>query len=97
MRAKEIIFGLLCALILSVFISGFASSWPDGLERVAEDRGFLEKADEEPVMASPIPDYAWPGMENERLATGLAGGVGTLLTFGIGYGLAGLLKTKKVN
>ncbi len=94
MTKKEVIAGLIIALVLGVFISGFASSWPDGLEKVAEDKGFLEKTDAEPTFPSPIPDYAWPGIKNEKAATGLAGAAGTLLTFGVMYGLAVLVKEK---
>ena len=37
---------------------------------------------------APAPGYAFPGVEDERLATGLAGFTGTLLVFAVGYGLA---------
>jgi hypothetical protein len=81
------------ALALAVGLAGavapFASSSPDGLEKVAEQKQFLDEGKVAPVQEdSPIPDYAFPGVENERLATGLAGFAGTLAVFGIGYGLA---------
>jgi len=41
-----------------------------------------------------IPDYAIPGIANDAVATILAGIIGTLVLFGIGYGLAKLLKAK---
>ena len=37
---------------------------------------------------SPIPDYAFPGIDDARLATGLAGFVGTLGVFALGFGIA---------
>ena len=95
MKKKEIIIGLLAALFLAFIVSPFASSWPDGLEKVAEDKGFLERGEVEPVFSSPIPDYTWPGVKNERLATSMAGVVGTLIVFGAGYGLALLLRRKE--
>ncbi len=74
---------------LATAISPYASSSPDGLERVAEDKAFLGEGAPHPVQeASPIPDYAFPAIENERVATGMAGFVGTLGVFAIGYGLA---------
>ncbi len=89
--------GLGISLILAVFFSPFASSSPDGLERVAEDRGFLDKAEGAEVWeAAPVPDYAMPGIENESVATGLAGLVGTLATFIVALGV-GLLARKKVS
>ena len=92
MSKREIIIGLIIALALGMILSLFASSWPDGLEKVAEDKGFLEKSEIEPAVSSPVPDYAWPNIEDERLATALAGGAGTLLLFALGYGLAALLR-----
>jgi len=63
------------------------------LERVAEDRGFIELAGEAPYQV--IADYVFPGVANEALATILAGVVGTLVLFGAAYGLAWLLTLRK--
>jgi len=92
MSKKEILFGLTAAIFLALILSPFASPWPDGLEKVAEEKGFLEKGDVEPVLASPVPDYAWPGLSNEIAATSAAGLFGTLIVFGIAYGLAALVR-----
>ena len=92
MNKRNIVFGLLTALLLAILLSPFASSWPDGLEKVAEDKGFLEKGEVKPSVTSPIPDYAWPGISNEKIATSFAGIIGTLMVFGMGYGVAALLK-----
>lgn len=94
MNKKEILFGLAAAIILAVVLSPFASSWPDGLEKVAEDKGFLAKAEVEPAVSSPIPDYAWPGLKSEKAATRAAGASGTLIVFGAGFGLAALIRRK---
>lgn len=81
--------GLLLSLGLATLFSPFASPWPDGLEKVAETLGFLERAEEmEPLLPAPIPDYAVPGVRREALATALAGLIGTLVVFGAGYLLA---------
>jgi len=92
MSKKDILIGLAFAILLALLISPFASSSPDGLEKVAEDKGFLEKGEVEAAISSPVPDYAWPGMTNEMLATSAAGVFGTLLVFGFGYSLATFLK-----
>jgi hypothetical protein len=84
------------ALILSLAVaclSPLASSSPDGLERVAEDEGFFGLGLEAPYQV--IADYVFPGMENEALATILAGLVGTLILFGVAYGVAWLLRSRK--
>ena len=97
---------LVVALLLAIFVSPWASSSPDGLEKKAEDKGFLEKAEEtEPVWTrSPIPDYAVPGIENERVATGLSGLLGVLITLAaalvvglLAWGLGRILKKDKGN
>jgi cobalt/nickel transport system permease protein len=72
--------GLLIALILAV-ASPLASAYPDGLEWVAEQRGFLDTA--QGPLYEIIPDYILPGVPNEALATILAGIIGTLLVFGV--------------
>ena len=89
---NSVIFGLIVALICAGLISLFASSFPDGLERVAEDLGFLEKGEGEPILKSPIPDYTLPGIKNEKLATSIAGIVGTLLVFAVGFGTAKIIQ-----
>jgi hypothetical protein len=75
---------LAVAVGLATAASPFASSSPDGLERIAADNAFLERG--EPRNA-PVPDYAFPGVDDPRVATGLAGFAGTLLVFGLGYGV----------
>lgn len=84
--------GLLITLVLAL-LSPLASAWPDGLERVAEDKGFIEAA-LEPAFKL-IPDYAFPGLRNEALATIVAGLIGTLILFGAGYGLGSLLRRQR--
>lgn len=85
------VIGLLLALGLAL-LSPLASPHPDGLERVAEDKGFLDQAEDAPYGI--IPDYTVPGIENPAVATIVAGLIGTLLLFGLGYGLAWLLRRR---
>jgi hypothetical protein len=92
MRLKWWIVGLLIALAVTL-ISPLASAWPDGLERVAEDKGFIEDAQDAPYEV--IPDYVFPGIGNEAVATILAGIVGTLVVFGLAYGLGVLLRRRE--
>jgi len=76
------------ALVVAV-LSPLASSHPDGLERVAEDQGFIERVQE--PWYKVIPDYVFPGIPNEAVATILAGLVGTLLVFGLVWGVGKLV------
>lgn len=91
MKSKWWIIGLSIALLLAI-ISPLASKFPDGLDRFAEDHEFVDKAGE-PVI-SVIPDYSFPGVSNEATATIIAGVLGTLILFGLVFGLASLLKSK---
>jgi PDGLE domain len=80
------ILALAVAVGLATAVSPYASSSPDGLEKVADDKAFLEQGTLHSVQEeSPIPDYAFPGVDDARVATGLAGFVGTLFVFGVGY------------
>ena len=82
---------LLCLLV--AFFSPLASSSPDGLEKVAEDKGFIDVAQEAPFQV--IADYVFPGIQNEAVATIVAGLIGTLILFGVVYGVAWLLLLRK--
>ncbi len=82
------VLALAVAIGLAAGVSPYASSSPDGLEKVADDKAFLDQGRLHAVQErSPVPDYAFPGVTDPRVATGLAGFVGTLLVFGLGYGV----------
>lgn len=81
--------GVAIAIVLAL-LSPLASPHPDGLERVAENLGFIERAQE--PLYEVIPDYVFPGIPNEAVATVVAGVVGTLIVFGIAVGLAALFR-----
>jgi hypothetical protein len=91
-------FTLLAAALavgLALAASPFASSSPDGLERVAGDRAFLDRGRLAPVQESaPAPGYALPGIADGRLATGLAGFAGTLVVLGLGWGVTGAARRR---
>ena len=82
---------IFCLLVAT--ISPLASASPDGLEKVAQDQGFIESVQDSPFEV--IADYVFPSIENEALATVLAGWLGTLLLFGVTYGIAWLIRSKK--
>jgi hypothetical protein len=76
--------GLGVALLVTLF-SPLASSEPDGLERVAGDKAFLDKGKDAPYEFIAV---RFPWVENEDVATILAGVVGVLVVtafvFGVG-------------
>jgi hypothetical protein len=87
------IVGLIVTLVLAGLVSGYASSAPDGLEKSATDSG-IPIGQEEPAADSPLADYRMPGVDNPRLATGLAGAAGAALTLGVGGGLYLLVRRR---
>ena len=75
-----IVAGVLVSL-LAVLISPLASGNPDGLERVAEDLGFLSLGLDAPYQI--LPDYTIPLLGETALSTILAGVVGALVVLGL--------------
>ena len=71
-------------------LAPLASGSPDGLERVAGDYGFIERAQDAPYAV--IADYVVPGIQNEALATILAGVIGVTVVYAlVAGGIYGLL------
>ncbi|WP_198653434.1 PDGLE domain-containing protein [Actinocorallia populi] len=78
--------GVLVAAVLAGIVSYYASSHPDGLERVAEDKGFNAEEKDHALGDSPLADYGVKGVADERASVGLSGiiGVGVVLVAGTG-------------
>lgn len=79
--------GLAVSLVLAGVVSYYASSSPDGLEKVAGEVGFLDDAEDSAVAGSPLSDYGVEGVADERVSVGLAGIVGVLVTAAVAFGL----------
>lgn len=80
--------GLLIALAVA-FASPLASSHPDGLERVAEDKSFIDEAKDAPFNI--LPDYTVPGIDAEAATTIVAGVIGVVVVAGTGYAVGRLI------
>ncbi len=84
--------GLVIIIALAI-LAPRASTHPDGLEWVAEQKGFLG------LMQGPtyeiIPDYVFPGVSNESVATILAGVIGSLIVLGVTLGVAYARRNQK--
>lgn len=77
--------GLAIAAIVVVVAAFLASGDPDGLERVAEDIGFIGAGQDSPFTV--IADYVFPGVDGP-MATILAGLLGIAVVFALAW-LAG--------
>jgi cobalt/nickel transport system permease protein len=87
---QTIVAGLGISMAVAAFLAPFASNQPDGLEWVGEKLGFLSEARAVSPLPAPMPDYQLPlpGLDHVKLATAIAGLVGTVVVFGVGCGLA---------
>jgi cobalt/nickel transport system permease protein len=88
-RARDaIVYGFVITIALALFVSPFASPWPDGLERVAGSLGFEHRATTASQIASPWADYRLGGVESAAMATALAGAMGTVIAFVLAFVVA---------
>ncbi|MFF7974082.1 energy-coupling factor ABC transporter permease [Streptomyces sp. NPDC007905] len=72
--------GLVTSLVLAGFVSFYASANPDGLEKVAHDKGIDKKAEKHTASDSPLAGYGVKDVSDARLSGGLAGVIGVGVT-----------------
>lgn len=93
-RRTFFVTAILVALLLAGVGSYYASSYPDGLEHVAEETGFLDSAEDSSAADSPFADYGTEGVDDERLGGGIAGVAGVLVTLLLMGGLAYVVRRR---
>ena len=91
-----VIAGLVVAVALATFASPFASSSPDGLEKVAADKALDTEVEDHALAGGPLAEYGVEGVDNARVSTGLAGLIGVGVTFAVGFGLFAVIKRVRV-
>lgn len=79
--------------VFVVLLSPFASANPDGLERVADDLGFLESGQNAPYEI--FPDYTIPILGETGISTIIAGLVGAVFVFSLLFILGRNLRKNK--
>ena len=89
-----ILTGVLITLAV-VLLSPFASASPDGLERVAENLGFINIAQSAPYEV--IPDYTIPFLGATPISTIVAGAIGVIVVLAIAFIAGRSLQSKKPN
>lgn len=87
-----VVYGMLIALGLALFVSPLASQSPDGLDKTAEQLGFEGKA--KVVAPAPMAEYKIGLIPADKLSTALAGAIGTIVVFGLSWLLARTLVPK---
>lgn len=86
--------GLMVALVLAGIVSFYASSSPDGLEKVAADKGMDTQARDHDLAGSPLAGYQTKDVGNVRLSGGLAGVIGVGATLAVGTGVFYLVRRR---
>jgi cobalt/nickel transport protein len=84
------------ALVLAAVFSFYASSSPDGLEKVAGEIGFSDSAKDHANSDFALADYGVDGIENERFSVGIAGVIGVVATGAAASVLFLALRRKKI-
>lgn len=82
-RTRWVVIGVLAvALVLAGVVSLFASTAPDGLNRVAQDQGFAHTGSTHQALSDRVPD-------------GVARIAGLLVVLGLGSGVAYVVRRRR--
>ncbi|MEH2176048.1 energy-coupling factor ABC transporter permease [Nostoc sp.] len=77
--------------LIAGVLSLFASAWPDGLEKVAQNKGFINLASQvRIIMPTPLANYGIEGLG--PIGTSIAGLVGAAVCFAVAFGIAKVVK-----
>ncbi len=86
---------VISTLLVAGVLSLFASAWPDGLEKVAEIQGFGELAENVRFsIPTPFADYSIEGFG--KIGTSITGILGTVISFGVAFGIVQIGKPNQV-
>jgi cobalt/nickel transport system permease protein len=77
-----------------LFVSPFADPNPDGLNRVAIEKGFADREKQHGLAGSPVAGYSVKGVRNEGISTGLSGMIGATVTFMLAAGFFVLVRRR---
>ncbi|MFD7794144.1 energy-coupling factor ABC transporter permease [Streptomyces sp. NPDC059759] len=88
--------GLVTSLVLAGFVSFYASASPDGLEKVAKDKGIDAKTEKHAAEdSSPLAGYGVKDVSDARVSGGLAGVIGVGVTVVAGTGVFWAIRRRR--
>jgi len=90
-----VVYGGAIIIGIVLFVTPFASRWPDGLESVASKLGFDRAIIDHPPLSTPLVGYKVPGIDSAVGATVLAGLIGTVVMFFVGLLLARIVSRRR--
>jgi hypothetical protein len=85
-----VVYGLLITAGLAIFVAPFASTAPDGLEKVLEHVGIGGRA-AAPLVATPLAEYHIAGLRAAGWVTSITAAFGAAVTFTLATLLARFL------
>jgi ABC-type sulfate transport system permease component len=90
---KNVMKAIVVIIVALMVLIPFASTYPDGLEKVAESLGIVEP---EPLWEGLMPDYQFPTTESSYFGMFISGLIGVFLVCGAAWilGLAASHKNK---
>lgn len=93
--AAFVVVGLGAAVALVVLLAPRASSSPDGLEKVAAEKGIDSGRRDHALGDSPFAEYGAKGVDHDAVGTIVAGLVGVAVTFAVCAGLVVLVRRRR--
>ena len=87
------VIGIAITALVVVVLAPLASSDPDGLERVAEDNGFIGQAQN--VVGGLFGDYGIPGIDDPTVSTILSGLLGVAILLVVVFLVGRVLARRK--
>ena len=91
-----VVAGLAVAVVLMLVLAPYASTKPDGLEKVAADHGIDAGVTDHALAGGTFADYGVRGVGNAYLAMWVAGLLGVAVTFLVCAGLVALVRRRRV-
>ncbi|MCJ7710983.1 MAG: PDGLE domain-containing protein [Chloroflexi bacterium] len=85
--------GVAIAALVVVVLAPLASRDPDGLERVAADQGFIDRASN--FFSGILSGYEIPGISDPAVSTIVSGLIGVAIVVGVMYLLGRLLARRR--
>jgi cobalt/nickel transport system permease protein len=89
--------GLVTSLVLAGFVSFYASASPDGLMKVAKDKGIDRRTGKHATGDSPLAGYGVKDIADARVSGGLAGVIGVGVTVVAGTGVFWAVRRRRTS
>jgi cobalt/nickel transport system permease protein len=82
-----ILIGIAAAVVLVIFLAPNANPNPDGLEKVAAEKGIDTEVRDHALADTTFADYGVSGVDNRYVSTWMSGLLGLAVTFAIAAGI----------